>query len=145
MSFMELINRARVFAQAAHEGQKDDDGNDYFTAHLCHAARIVEAAGGSHEMVAAALLHDTLEDTKTTYDELVAEFGADVANLVREMTHEGQKDSYGHYFPNLTSRDAIVIKLADRMSNLLRMDSWSEERQKQYLRKTKFWKDGRDK
>jgi (p)ppGpp synthase/HD superfamily hydrolase len=135
---------AACFAQDAHKGQVDDDGRDYFTAHVLEVARLVSLVGGSTEMVQAAYLHDTLEDTNTTYDDLVFHFGAEVAGLVHEVTHEGTKDEYGYYFPRLKSRDAVVIKLCDRASNLMRFDSWSDERKAQYLRKTRFWRDGSD-
>ncbi len=108
-------------------------------------AHIVTTAIDDDEMVAASYLHDTLEDTDTTYEELKREFGERVANLVHEVTHEGQKDNYGYYFPRLKSKDAIIIKLADRINNLTRMDSWDIARQEHYLQKTRFWKDGSDK
>ena len=62
----------------------------------------------------------------------------------REVTHEGQKDEYGYYFPRLKSQTGIMLKLADRLSNISRMQSWSKKRRSHYLRKTKFWKDGGD-
>jgi hypothetical protein len=58
---------------------------------------------------------------------------------------ESEKDSYGYYFPRLKSQKAITIKFADRLSNLSRMNAWDEERRRQYLAKSKFWKDGSDK
>lgn len=136
----DLEYRAAEFARLAHKDQVDDDGLHYFDAHLCHVANIVRACTDDSEMVAAAYLHDTIEDQGVTYEQLEKEFGPRVAGLVHELTHEGQKDQYGFYFPRLKSRDAIVLKLADRMSNLMRMDSWPEDRKAQYLRKTKFWK-----
>jgi len=141
---MDIIKKAFDFARLKHKGQLDDDGLDYFSAHCLHVAEIVRLAGGSDEMIAAALLHDVIEDTDTTYYDLLDEFGMEVANLVKELTHEGTKDHYGRYFPNLKSREAIIIKMADRMSNLLRMGSWSEKRQAHYLKKSMFWKDGSD-
>lgn len=140
-----IVDKAKLFARAKHVGHLDDDGQDYFTAHLWHVASIVEIAKPQDQaLVAAAYLHDTLEDTDTTYEELKENFGQRVADLVHEVTHDGEKDNYGRYFPRLKTRDAIVLKLADRISNLLRMDSWPEKRKEQYLRKTKFWKDGTD-
>lgn len=92
------------------------------------------------DVICAAYLHDTLEDTDTTYDELVKEFGPRVAELVYEVTQEGSKDNYGYYFPRLKSKDAILIKFADRASNIARMDAWPESRKEQYLNKSKFWR-----
>lgn len=139
-----MIKKAIKFAKLKHAGQKDDDGLDYFEAHLQHVAEIVQTATEDVDMICAAYLHDTLEDTATTLEELKDNFGDRIALLVHEVTHEGKKDGYGYYFPRLHSREAILIKLADRMSNLFRMTSWPKKRQEQYLKKTKFWKDGTD-
>ena len=96
-------------------------------------------------IICAELLHDTIEDTDTTYEELVEEFNKTVADLVMEVTHEGSKDDFGYYFPRLKSKDAILIKFADRLSNLSRMEEWDDTRQKQYLKRSKFWKSERKK
>lgn len=137
---MSLTLKARIFARDKHQGQKDSDGNDYFESHLMQVHAIVLQITDEPEMLAAALLHDTLEDTKTTYEELLKEFGNRVADLVMELTHEGKKDEKGFYFPRLKSKDAILIKFADRLSNLSRMSSWDQDRQEHYLKKSKFWK-----
>ena len=96
---------------------------------------------GDEEVIAAALLHDVIEDTGVGFMELSREFGLRVANLVMEVTHEGRPDEHGYYFPRLKSKDAILIKFADRISNLSRMEPWPEKRRQQYLRKSKFWND----
>ena len=139
------LMKAQVFAIKKHAGQLDDTGEDYYKAHLSPVYQALSMLTGDEEVLMAAVLHDTLEDTDTTYKELVEEFGHRVADLVHEMTHEGTNDSYGYYFPRLKSTDAILIKLIDRASNISRMDSWAEGRRKQYLKRTKFWKDGKDK
>lgn len=137
---MDIIDKARKFSQEKHKNQFDDAGLDYWTSHILQVVRIVSLVTPDPEMWAAALLHDTLEDTNTTPIELATEFGPRVARLVCELTHEGKKDQGGYYFPNLKSRDAILIKFADRLSNLSRMETWDEKRQNQYLQKSKFWK-----
>jgi (p)ppGpp synthase/HD superfamily hydrolase len=134
-----LIEKARLFALKKHKNQKDDLGLPYFF-HVEQVARIVEVVTQDPQIIASAYLHDTLEDTKTTFQELEKEFGLKIANLVYEVTHEGKKDRYGYYFPRLKSKEAILIKFADRLSNLSRMSCWSKKRQEQYLRKSKFWK-----
>lgn len=142
---MDLIQKAWNFALKKHEGQLDDTGAPYFK----HPAQVydilIEVVPSDHNLLAAALLHDTLEDTETTYEELVKEFNQDVADLVNEVTHDGAKDNYGLYFPRLHSKRGILLKFADRLSNLSRMENWDKERQEHYLRKSKFWKDGTDK
>lgn len=141
-----FIAKAKLFASMKHEGQLDDDGEtSYFFAHLDIVGHLVASVTDDKEVIAAAYLHDTLEDTKTTKEELVEVFGQRVADLVHEMTHEGQKDNYGYYFPRLKTREGMLIKFADRLSNLSRMSLWPEERQAQYLKRSKFWKDGSDK
>ena len=135
-----MIPNALVFASNKHEGQKDDSGRDYFHAHCMQVYRILELVTDDKHLLCAALLHDTLEDTETNYNELVKNFGKDVADLVNEVTHGGKKDSKGYYYPRLKSRRAILLKFADRLSNLSRMSCWPLKRQQQYLRNSKFWK-----
>lgn len=134
------VKRALVFATKKHEGQLDDDGKDYFHAHIFPVYQAISELTDDDDVLAAAILHDTIEDTDTTYEQLVKVFGKRVADLVNEVTHEGQKDSHGYYFPRLKSAEAIMIKLIDRASNISRMDSWSEDRRRQYLKRTVFYK-----
>jgi (p)ppGpp synthase/HD superfamily hydrolase len=135
-----LPSKAWVFAQKKHGGQLDDDSKNYFDYHVQPVAIIVEMVTSDEEIIAAAYLHDTLEDTDTTYEELKCEFGKRVADLVFEVTHVGKKDNVGYSFPNLKSRDAILIKFADRLQNLSRMDSWDEKRKQHYLNHSIFWR-----
>lgn len=138
---MNLIEKARLFAKEKHQNHFDDDGKSYFHAHICQVVAILLQASQDEHTICAAYLHDTIEDTDTTYDELYMEFGEEIADLVYEMTHEGTNDDKGYYFPRLHSHKAIMIKFADRLSNLSRMSGWNEKRQSQYLKKSKFWKD----
>lgn len=132
--------KAQHFAGRAHGEQVDDEGNNYMNAHVVPVACLLRMLGAPEKVICAAYLHDVLEDTKVCYEDLVEEFGLEIADLVHEVTKEGQKDSEGFYFPRLKSKEAILIKFADRLSNLSRMNSWTEERQEHYLRKSKFWK-----
>jgi (p)ppGpp synthase/HD superfamily hydrolase len=137
----ENLIKAKVFAATRHSGQKDNNNEDYYMNHLLPVCEAVMCLTNNEEIWMAAILHDTLEDTSTTYEELEKEFGTRVADLVNEVTHEGSADEYGFYFPRLKSQDAILIKLCDRASNISRMQSWNEKRKQHYLKKTKFWKD----
>lgn len=132
------------FAELKHKNQKDDGGLSYFDTHILQVVKIIKQVTRDKEVIAAAYLHDTLEDTDTTLPELVEEFGLRVATLVNAVTHEGMKDTQGYWFPrlipSLANRDAILIKFADRLSNLSRMESWTEDRQLHYLKKSQFWK-----
>lgn len=134
-----LLQEARIFADKAHKGQVDDDNLPFFQAHPEVVGDILKLLKCRDEVIAAGYLHDVLEDTEATYEQLKEKFGQEIADLVNEVTHEGNKSS-GYYFPRLKSRDAIMIKLADRLSNISRMNSWSAKRREHYLNKTKFWK-----
>lgn len=136
-----IIHTARELAKECHRGQLDDSGEVYYESHLCQVAEIVMIiAPNDHNLIAAAYLHDTIEDTDMTYDLLREVMGQDIADLVHEVTHEGKKDEKGYYFPRLHTQRGILLKFADRLSNLSRLDCWNEARQQQYLRKSKFWK-----
>ena len=135
------ISKLLGFAWKKHKGQLDDEGLPYYWAHLWPVYKILNIiAPNDVGLQCAGLLHDTLEDTDTTYEELVENFGEDIANLVHEVTREGEKDDYGYYYPRLHSPRAIILKFADRLSNISRMSAWPPERRAQYLRRSKFWR-----
>jgi (p)ppGpp synthase/HD superfamily hydrolase len=136
-----MIKKAIEFVREKHKNQLDDNGENYVDAHLVPVSLILNILNpNDSNLTIAGLLHDTLEDTNTTYKELKETFNKDIADLVLEMTHKGKKDEKGFYFPNLKSDRAIIIKLIDRASNISRMQNWDEKRKEQYLRKTKFWR-----
>lgn len=135
-----IFAKAYLFALNKHQYQVDDNGENYFYAHCINVYLILSNISNDIELLSAALLHDTIEDTDTTYEELVKEFGNEIADLVNEVTHEGKKDSKGYYFPRLKTKRGIMLKFADRLSNLSRMESWDEDRVKHYLKTSKFWK-----
>ena len=130
--------RAKTFAQKKHKGQIYGENGDYFTEHIQVVVNTVRVHTSDEITIAGAFLHDTLEDTDTTFDELVNEFGKEIADLVLEITHVGNKEE-GFYFPKLKSIRARRIKTADRLSNIFRLENWSEERKKVYLKKSVFW------
>ena len=136
---IEIIKKAAEFAVKKHKGQKRDGGQEEYIVHPMQVALLLSLITQDPHVVAAAYLHDTIEDTDTTYEELLQEFGKDIADLVNEVTHEGAKDEFGFYFPRLKTKRGIMIKLADRLSNINAMETWPISRQEQYLRKTKFW------
>ncbi len=132
--------KAIAFAQEKHRGQLDDSGKDYFEEHCLQVYNILNTVTEDQNLLCAALLHDTYEDTDTTYEEVLRIFGKDIADLVNEVTQEGQKDSKGYYFPRLKTQRGIMLKFADRLSNLSRMEAWDDKRREHYLKKSKFWK-----
>ncbi|NQX28571.1 bifunctional (p)ppGpp synthetase/guanosine-3',5'-bis(diphosphate) 3'-pyrophosphohydrolase [Microbacteriaceae bacterium VKM Ac-2854] len=120
-----LIERAYAAAELAHRGQKRRSGEPYIT-HPLAVAQILADLGIGSKTVAAALLHDTVEDTAYTLDELRADFGDEVAMLVDGVT-KLDKVKYGDSAQAETVRKMIVamskdirvliIKLADRLHN----------------------------
>ena len=120
-----IIERAYVAAERAHDGQKRRSGEAYIT-HPVAVAQILAELGIGPVTVAAALLHDTVEDTDYSLDMLKADFGEEVAMLVDGVT-KLDKVKYGDSAQAETVRKMIVamsrdirvliIKLADRLHN----------------------------
>ncbi|HWI32059.1 MAG TPA: bifunctional (p)ppGpp synthetase/guanosine-3',5'-bis(diphosphate) 3'-pyrophosphohydrolase [Microbacterium sp.] len=122
---LSVIERAHAVASKAHEGQVRQSGEAYIT-HPVAVAQILADLGLGPRAIAAALLHDTVEDTGYALDELAAEFGDEVAMLVDGVT-KLDKVKYGESAQAETVRKMIVamskdirvllIKLADRLHN----------------------------
>lgn len=120
-----VIERAYAVAKAKHEGQKRQSGEPYIT-HPLAVAQILAEMGLGPRAIAAALLHDTVEDTGYALADLTAEFGDEVAMLVDGVT-KLDKVKYGESAQAETVRKMIVamskdirvllIKLADRLHN----------------------------
>jgi len=133
-----LEDKALEFASIKHEGQLDDQNRPYFFAHIIQVYSLLKDVTDDEEILCAGILHDTLEDTNTTYDELVREFNKEIADIVLELTYQGDRET-GRYFPLLYSHKAIVVKFADRLSNLVRMVDWPGDWQEDYLKNSVFW------
>ncbi|HEV7811930.1 MAG TPA: bifunctional (p)ppGpp synthetase/guanosine-3',5'-bis(diphosphate) 3'-pyrophosphohydrolase [Leifsonia sp.] len=122
---LSLIERAYTVAERAHSGQKRRSGEPYIT-HPVAVAQILADLGIGAKTIAAALLHDTVEDTEYTLDELRDAFGDEIAMLVDGVT-KLDKVKYGDSAQAETVRKMIVamskdirvliIKLADRLHN----------------------------
>ena len=138
-----LIDKAIKFGTDKHEGQLDDAGQSYFAAHLLNVFNILSNVTIDENLLCAGLLHDTIEDAGVTYEELVKEFNKDIADLVMEVTHielfDKKGNKLGTSFPRLKTKRGIMLKFADRLSNLSRIDCWAKTRQDHYLRKSRFW------
>lgn len=131
-------NEVYVFAKQGYGKQKDDSGISYFEGHIVQVVSIIKQVTNDKDIIRAAYLHDLIEDTNIDYDYIKQFFGEKVADLVNEVTHEGKED-VGRYFPRLKTEDGIVLKFADRLSNLSRMEPWGKDRKNHYLKKSKFW------
>lgn len=124
----EQVHEAYEFAKRKHEGQvRKFSELPYFT-HPKYVARVIEQLTKDEDLVAAALLHDVLEDTDATYEELHREFGKTVASLVQELTNDKSvkgKDKAIYLSSKMAAMTsgALTIKLADRFHNVLFLES----------------------
>lgn len=145
---MNLIQKAKEFAQKKHKGQvRKFEGKPYFI-HPQRVAHILKQFKLSSrkiiELVSAAYLHDTLEDTNTTYKELEKEFNPFIASLVMELTSDSSEIKIfgkSNYLLNKMinmSNYALVIKLADRIDNVNRIQWMPEGFKNKYIEETKF-------
>jgi GTP pyrophosphokinase len=134
----EMLTRAFKFADAAHEGQRRKSGEP-FIVHPIEVAKILADLRMDAQTVCAALLHDTVEDTKTTPEEVEELFGRDVRDLVEGVTKitrievENLTDEQAATIRKMLvamSKDirVIVIKLADRLHNMRTLSSLAEDR-----------------
>ena len=140
------ITRAYALAAARHVTQKrKGEARAPYINHLCEVAELVaEATDGADEnLIIAAILHDTIEDTETTYGEILTLFGHDVADLVQEVTDDTslpsreRKRRQIENAPNHSTR-AKILKLCDKTSNIRAIATsppaeWSEQRRLDYL------------
>ena len=131
-----LVSRAKVFAAEAHKGQLRKYTGEAYFYHVNNVALAVFAAKGSETMVAAAYLHDVVEDTKYTIEDIGELFGLEVAELVYDLTDHFTSKNYPnwnrakrkyHEAKRLgkVSKDAKLIKwcdLADNTSTIVKYD-----------------------
>ena len=118
-----LIHEALEFAAKAHRTQVRKGTDIPYIVHPMEAALILTQANASDSLIAAALLHDTLEDTNTTEQELEDIFGETVVNFVRYMTENDDLDwleNRQHSIEMLgaSSREEMMLFLADKLANL---------------------------
>ena len=143
---MEMITKAYDLANKAHNGVCRRSGEPY----ICHplaVARLVLDLGMDSESIAAALLHDVVEDTPTTLEDLTAAFGEEVALLVDGVTkltkiqfsniEELQAENLRKMLLAM-SRDVrvMIIKLCDRLHNMRTGDAWPEQKRRDKARET---------
>ncbi len=122
-----LIRRAHAFSEAHHSGQKRKTGEPYFNHVFATAMKLIELQLPA-EVVSAGLLHDTVEDTNVTHEEIKTEFGDDIAGMVNAVTKLGTVKYRGmeRYVENLRKMfiamaadvRVVFIKFADRMHNM---------------------------
>jgi guanosine-3',5'-bis(diphosphate) 3'-pyrophosphohydrolase len=121
----QLLFDAIAFAARAHKHQLRKDGQTPYVSHVVRVAFVVRHVFGFDDpkLLAAAALHDTIEDTTTDYDDLVERFGSDVAGWVAALTkdmrlpHEAREAAYGQQLIN-GGWPVWLCKLADIYDNL---------------------------
>ena len=141
-----LIRAAYEYGRAMHEGQMRQSGEPYFTHPVAVAAILTEQQLDDATII-TALLHDTIEDTKSTYNEISEHFGAETAmlvdgvtkltNLQLSSTETKQAENFRKLFMAM-SKDlrVILVKLADRLHNMRTIKAMREEKQLQKARET---------
>lgn len=145
----DLVRKALEFATEKHKGKmrKGENSKEYITHPINVAKLVLKYKGNSHHidnLVAAAYLHDTLEDTDTTYYDLVKYFGTEVASLVSELTtDEDLKNEIGKTkylaikMKNMTDW-ALVIKLCDRLDNISDINKVDDKFRDKYINETLY-------
>jgi len=141
-----LISRAWNFAAQRHSTQRrKGKAQEPYVNHLAEVAELVATAseGQDANLVAAAVLHDTVEDTGTLSAELTSVFNSDIASLVAEVTDDKSLDKAVRKKLQVEhaatkSKRAKIIKLADKTSNLRSLvksppDNWNLQRRREYL------------
>lgn len=143
---VDLINKAYSIAEDMHNGQLRKSGEPYII-HPVEVARILAELGMDDETLVAGLLHDVIEDTPYTKEQLKAEFGEEVLLLVDGVTklgsivfenkEEKQAENLRKMFLAM-SKDirVLIIKLADRLHNLRTINYMTEEKIKEKCRET---------
>jgi len=141
----DLIKSAKIFARSRHAGQfRKGDAQEPYIVHVEEVAELVTAWGGSESAIAAAWVHDTVEDCPpTSFAEIELEFGSEVAGIVREMTDDkslpkAERKKMQILNAAKKSEAACLIKLADKSSNVAAIGTsppadWSAERKLEYV------------
>ncbi|QKF82470.1 HD domain-containing protein [Halarcobacter ebronensis] len=152
MFTQEKYLKALNFAAKVHGEQKTPNGLPYLTHLCCVAMEIIHACEESKLeqkksdiAIAVALLHDTTEDTNTTYDELYSEFGAEIAEGVDALTKDKTLPSKKEQMQDSINRllmqpyEIQMVKLADRITNLQRPpEHWDGLKILNYHKEAKF-------
>ena len=119
-----IVQKALEFATVAHEGQLRKYNGDPYITHPIRVSKTVADAGGSDNMIAAALLHDVVEDTDVTLDDICIKFGTEVADIVFWLTdvdlskgNRKTRKALDRDRIAKASADAQLIKLADLIDN----------------------------
>ena len=130
---LDLIDYAIYFATKAHNGQKRKSDKEVdMIFHPYTVAMMIQRAGGTDNAVIAGVLHDVVEDTKYTLDDIRDEFGEDIASIVSEVSekkelewNERKQEAIDRI--RTASLDGKIVECADKVSNLETMYNLYEE------------------
>lgn len=141
-----VLDKVLAYAERMHDGQKRDSGEPYITHPIAVANTLLDL-GLDYHTIAAALLHDCIEDTPATENEIRSLFGNEICELVLGVTkldkikfrskEEEQAENFRRmFFAMAKDIRVILIKLADRLHNMRTISSISEERQTAMAKET---------
>ncbi|MHA1300458.1 MAG: HD domain-containing protein [Candidatus Helarchaeota archaeon] len=136
------MNKAKKFAEEKHKNQKRKYHDEPYISHPLRVMEELKNYTNDEDMLIAALLHDTIEDTETTYEEILKEFGVRVANFVMELTSDKNeakkigKDTYLANKMNNMSEKAFLIKLCDRFDNVSGLEGEPKDFVDRYKKET---------
>jgi len=142
-----LICRAFEFAYQLHQGQYRKSGEPYI-CHTVAVAGLLRDLGGSGAMIAAGFLHDVVEDTDVTIEEIEQRFGPEVRQLVEGVTKlskfnfssktESQAENFRRMFLAMAQDiRVIVVKLADRLHNMRTLEHLADEKRRRIAQETR--------
>lgn len=121
-----IIEKAIIFATEKHSGQVRKGTSIPYISHCLEVMQLLQRMNGDKHLITAGILHDTLEDTDTTWDQLVVNFGTDVANLVSDHTQDESlpwKEKRQKFIDSLDKAPLRLktLVLADKLANLQSM------------------------
>ncbi len=140
------IDRSFEYAKGLHQGQYRKSGEPYIL-HPLHVAKILAEHHADKNIIIAAMLHDSIEDTKANEQSISENFGEDIAGLVQQVTNlqkfhftteeEGQVENLRKLLLAMASDTRVVlIKIADRLHNMRTLDALSPDKQIKIARET---------
>lgn len=121
---MNIVNKAIIFAAKAHEGQYRKSTNIPYITHPFAVGMLLQQMKCSEEVMAAGILHDTIEDTVVTYDEIKDQFGLKIANLVQAASEPDksrpwhERKQHTIEFLATAEIEELQIIIADKLHNL---------------------------
>jgi len=143
---LQLVVKAYSFAQSAHDGQLRNSGEKFFI-HPVNVAYILADMNMDTATIVAALLHDVIEDTEITYENIVEEFGVEIADLVdgvtklKKLQYKTKQESQAENLRKMVMAMAkdirvIIVKLADRLHNMRTLEYMNDGKRKEIALET---------